>query len=269
MLAVEVSGITKRFNDILAVNRVSFDVRPGEIFGLLGPGDAGKTTTVRVVVTALPPDGGRAAIFGFDVVRERMAVRRLIGYVHQQPSADASLTAWDNVMLLARLYDLPSRKRAVTVADALELMGLADARNRLVSTYSGGMVRRLEVAQALINQPRLLVIDEPTRGLDPTARAEIWERVLGLRQEAGTTILLTTQYPEEADRLCDRVALVHHGEIRATGTPAELKEASELASSLQVGNHGEDPSMVVRSILQPKLAEDVADMGLHGPLAKE
>src|SRR5487761_543290 len=175
--AVEASDLTKRFKEVLAVDRVSFEVRAGEIFGLLGPNGAGKTTTIRVLVTLLPPDSGRAAIFGLDAVAQTMAVRRLIGYVPQQLSADGSLTGWENVMLFARLYDLPRRNRKAAVAESLELMGLTEAADRLVSKYSGGMVRRLELAQALINRPRLLVLDEPTIGLDPVARSAVWERV--------------------------------------------------------------------------------------------
>jgi ABC-2 type transport system ATP-binding protein len=161
VLAVEASGITKRFEDVLAVDHVSFEVRSSEIFGLLGPNGAGKTATIRILITLLTPDAGEASVFGLDVVGRTMAVRRLIGYVPQH-SADGALTGWENVMLFARLYDLPRRGRERTVADALELMGLSKARDRLVSTYSGGMVRRLELAQALINQPRLLVLDGPT-----------------------------------------------------------------------------------------------------------
>src|SRR5487761_1187467 len=231
--AVEVSEITKRFKDVVAVDSVSFEVRTGEVFGLLGPNGAGKTTTIRVLVTLLPPDSCRARIFGLDAVTQTMAVRRMIGYVPQQLSADGSLTGWENVMLFARLYDLPRRARKPAVSHALELMGLGDAKDRLVSTYSGGMIRRLELAQALINQPRLLVLDEPTIGLDPIARTEVWERVLGLRREAGTTILLTTHYMEEADQLCDRLALMDQGQIRACGTPAELKASVAPGATLE------------------------------------
>src|SRR5487761_1307873 len=230
--AVEASDLTKRFKEVLAVDRVSFEVRAGEIFGLLGPNGAGKTTTIRVLVTLLPPDSGRAAIFGLDAVAQTMAVRRLIGYVPQQLSADGSLTGSENVMLFARLYDLPSRSRKAAVAESLQVMGLFDARDRLVSTYSGGMVRRLELAQALINRPRLLILDEPTIGLDPIARSEVWDGLMSLRQEAGTTILLTTHYMEEADHLCDRLALMHQGQIRVSGTPAELKASLGAQASL-------------------------------------
>jgi ABC-2 type transport system ATP-binding protein len=231
--AVEAIDISKRFKDVVAVDHVTFEVRPGEVFGLLGPNGAGKTTTIRVLVTLLPPDSGRAKVFGLDAVAQTMAVRRLIGYVPQQLSADGALTGWENVMLFARLYDLPRRNRKAAVSESLELMGLADARDRLVGTYSGGMVRRLELAQALINRPRLLVLDEPTIGLDPIARTEVWERVLTLRQEAGTTILLTTHYMEEADQLCDRLALMDQGQIQASGTPAELKASVGSEATLE------------------------------------
>jgi ABC-2 type transport system ATP-binding protein len=231
--AVEMKQISRRFKDVLAVDGVSFDIPAGEIFGLLGPNGAGKTTTIRILVTLLPPDSGRASVFGLDVVKQTMAVRRLIGYVPQQLSADGSLTGWENVMLFARLYDLPRRARKAAVSDALELMGLGEAKDRLVAKYSGGMVRRLELAQALINRPRLLVLDEPTIGLDPIARAEVWERVQALRHEIGTTILMTTHYMEEAEQLCDRVALMHGGRIRAVGSPDALKQALGPQATLE------------------------------------
>ncbi len=231
--AVDVRQISRRFKEVVAVDGVSFDIPAGEIFGLLGPNGAGKTTTIRVLVTLLPPDSGQAYVFGLDVVKETMAVRRLIGYVPQQLSADGSLTGWENVMLFARLYDLPRRSRKTAVSDAMELMGLGEAKDRLVAKYSGGMVRRLELAQALINQPRLLVLDEPTIGLDPIARAEVWERVQALRHEIGTTILMTTHYMEEAEQLCDRVALMHGGRIRAIGSPSDLKRAQGPQATLE------------------------------------
>jgi ABC-2 type transport system ATP-binding protein len=223
-VAVHVREISRRFKEVVAVDRVSFDISSGEIFGLLGPNGAGKTTTIRVLVTLLPPDSGHAEVFGLDVVKQTMEVRRRIGYVPQQLSADGSLTGWENVMLFARLYDLPWRTRKAAVSSALELMGLADSRDRLVGAYSGGMIRRLELAQALINQPRLLVLDEPTIGLDPIARGEVWDHVQNLRQNLGTTILMTTHYMEEAERLCDRVALMSRGQIRAVGSPDGLKQ---------------------------------------------
>ncbi|HYM95826.1 MAG TPA: ATP-binding cassette domain-containing protein [Candidatus Sulfotelmatobacter sp.] len=231
--AVDVRQISRRFKEVRAVDGVSFEIGHGEIFGLLGPNGAGKTTTIRILVTLLPPDSGHAEVFGLDVVRQTMEVRRRIGYVPQQLSADGSLSGWENVMLFARLYDLPWRARKEAVSSALALMGLADAKDRLAATYSGGMVRRLELAQALINQPRLLVLDEPTIGLDPIARGEVWDHVQTLRHNLGTTILMTTHYMEEAERLCDRVALMSRGQIRAIGTPEGLKQQLGAGATLE------------------------------------
>ncbi len=223
--AVELDSVSRSFGHVRAVDQVTFDVQPGEVFGLLGPNGAGKTTTIRMLIGLIEPDSGHGRVFGRDIVRRSMEVRRLSGYVPQQLSADGSLSGRENVELFARLYDLPRRVRREAVAEALDLMGLADAADRIVSTYSGGMVRRLELAQGLVNRPRLLVLDEPTIGLDPIARGDLWDRVLSLRQESGTTVLLTTHYMEEADQLCDRVALMHQGRVRIIGSPADLKAA--------------------------------------------
>ena len=231
--AVEADSVTRKFKDLVAVDAISFRVEPGEVFGLLGPNGAGKTTTIRMLIGLLAPDSGRATVFGFDVAKQSMEIRRLSGYVPQQLSADGALTGRENVELFARLYDVPRRSRRQVVGEVLELMGVADAQNRLVSTFSGGMVRRLELAQALVNRPRLLVLDEPTIGLDPIARGDLWERVLHLRDEVGTTILLTTHYMEEADQLCDRVALLHQGRIQVIGTPQELKAAEGPEATLE------------------------------------
>jgi ABC-2 type transport system ATP-binding protein len=224
--AVECESLTYRYGTHTAVDNVSLQVRAGEMLGLLGPNGAGKTTTIRVLTTLLPAAEGSARIFGLDVRRNRMRIRRLLGYVPQMLSADASLTGRESVALFARLFDVPRRERTGRVAASLEMMGLADAADRLAGTYSGGMVRRLELAQALINQPRLLILDEPTIGLDPIARAGVWDRLEELRESSGMTILLTTHYLDEADHLCDRVALMHHGRLRAVGSPEELE--SEL-----------------------------------------
>ena len=192
------------------------------MFGLLGPNGAGKTTTIRVLNTLLPvQEGGQ--VFGHDVRRETMEVRRLFGYVPQQLSIEAALTGRENVSWFARLYDVPRRERGQRVAEALEAMGLPDAADRLAGTFSGGMVRRLELAQALVNRPALLVLDEPTVGLDPIARDRVWERVEEMRPATGMTVLVTTHYMEEADAMCDRVAMMDLGGIRAEGSPDELK----------------------------------------------
>jgi ABC-2 type transport system ATP-binding protein len=211
------------FGTVQAVDGVSFSIAPGEVFGLLGPNGAGKTTTIRVLTTLIRADSGAVSVFGHDTRTAAMLVRHLIGYLPQQLSADFQLTGYENVWLFARLFDLPRGQRDQRIREVLAAMGLDDVRDRLVSTYSGGMVRRLELAQALVNRPALLVLDEPTIGLDPLARGDVWERVKELREETGMTVLLTTHYMEEADTLCERIALMHHGRIRSEGTPAELK----------------------------------------------
>jgi ABC-2 type transport system ATP-binding protein len=221
--AVDVSDLIVQYGDVVAVDGVSFQVASGEVFGLLGPNGAGKTTAIRVLTGLLRPVAGDARVFGYDVTRQTMRVRQLIGYVPQQLSIDAALSGWENVWLFARLFDVPRRERADRIDEALGVVGLRESAQRLAATYSGGMIRRLELAQALVNRPRLLILDEPTIGLDPLARASVWERVEALRQELGMTVLLTTHYMEEADALCHRLAVMHRGTIRAEGTPRSLK----------------------------------------------
>jgi len=221
--AVSCRGLRHRFGSRVAVDGVDLTVRPGEVYGLLGPNGAGKTTTIRVVNTLLPLREGSVEVFGHDVASSPMAVRRLLGYVPQQLSIEGALTGRENVGWFARLFDVPRRERKQRVNDALELMGLSGAADRLARTYSGGMVRRLELAQALVSRPALLVLDEPTIRLDPVARDGVWRRVEELRESTGMTVLLTTHYMEEADALCDRIALMHLGEIKAEGAPDALK----------------------------------------------
>ena len=221
--AVEIHGLRHRFGDHVAVDGVDLVVEQGEVFGLLGPNGAGKTTLIRVLNTLLPIQEGSVTVLGRDIRRSKMAVRRVLGYVPQQLSIEAALTGRENVSWFARLYDVPRRERKQRVADALDAMGLTDTADRLAGTYSGGMVRRLELAQALINRPALLVLDEPTVGLDPVARDGVWQRVEELRLATGMTVLLTTHYMEEAEALCDRVALMHLGTLRAIGETDELQ----------------------------------------------
>jgi ABC-2 type transport system ATP-binding protein len=232
-VAVQCHGLTHRFSAKTAVKGLDLTVLHGEVFGLLGPNGAGKTTIIRLINTLLPVQEGRVEVFGRDVARSPMEVRRVMGYVPQMLSIEAALTGRENVMWFARLYDIPRQERKARVDHALEVMGLADAAGRLAGTYSGGMVRRLELAQALVNQPALLVLDEPTVGLDPVARDGVWQRVEELRQATGMTVLLTTHYMEEADVLCDRVALLHFGQKRAEGTPAALKSMIGPEASLE------------------------------------
>jgi ABC-2 type transport system ATP-binding protein len=221
--AVRCAGITYRFGDHVAVDHVDLEIAPGETFGLLGPNGAGKTTTIRMLTTLLKPMAGTVTVFGTDAASYPMRVRRMIGYVPQLLSADATLTGWENVELFGRLFDVPRRLRAERVEGALAAMGLTDAAQRLVKTYSGGMIRRLELAQALVSAPSLLVLDEPTVGLDPIARSDVWDFIDRLRESSPITVLMTTHYMDEADTYCDRVSLMHAGSIRATGTPGMLK----------------------------------------------
>jgi ABC-2 type transport system ATP-binding protein len=222
-LAVQCVDLRHSFGEHVAVDGIDLSVAQGAVFGLLGPNGAGKTTAIRKIITLLPADQGSVRVFGVDVARQRLAVRRLIGYVPQQLSADGSLTGRENVALFARLFDIPRAHRSRLVDGALESVGLVDAADRTAATYSGGMVRRLELAQALVSSPRLLVLDEPTIGLDPIARESVWERIGEIRAATGMTVLVTTHYMDEADQHCDRIALMHRGRIHAEGTPAELK----------------------------------------------
>jgi ABC-2 type transport system ATP-binding protein len=231
--AVSIRDLHVRFGETAAVDGIDLEVGDGEVFGLLGPNGAGKTTTIRVLTTLLLATAGTAHVFGVDVARHPMDVRRLLGFVPQQLSADAALSGRENVALFARLFDVPRRARAGVVAEMLATMGLDEAADRLVATYSGGMIRRLELAQALVNRPRLLVLDEPTIGLDPIARSSVWERIESLRRETGMTVLLTTHYMDEADALCDRIALMHRARLRALGTPEGLKAELGPNASLE------------------------------------
>ncbi|MEV6766884.1 ATP-binding cassette domain-containing protein [Streptomyces sp. NPDC051105] len=221
--AVACTGLSYTFGETRAVDGLDLTVGEGEVFGLLGPNGAGKTTAIRCITTLLPVPAGMVRVFGHDTGRERMAVRRLLGYVPQQLSADSGLTGRENVALFARVFDVPRRERAERVAQALEAVDLADAADRLAGTYSGGMVRRLELAQALVSAPRLLILDEPTIGLDPIARTGVWDQINAVREATGMTVLVTTHYMDEADQHCGRVGLMHRGRIRALGTPDELR----------------------------------------------
>jgi ABC-2 type transport system ATP-binding protein len=221
--AVRCADLSYRFGAHTAVDHVDLNIAPGELYGLLGPNGAGKTTTIRMLTTLLKPATGTVTVFGIDATARPMHVRRLIGYVPQMLSADANLTGLENVELFARLFDVPRGARRQRVAEVLSAMGLTEAASRLAGTYSGGMIRRLELAQALVNAPRLLVLDEPTVGLDPIARRDVWEYIARLRAEHQMTVLMTTHYMDEADAYCDRVSLMHRGAIRATGRPADLR----------------------------------------------
>ncbi|MFI0732625.1 ABC transporter ATP-binding protein [Streptomyces sp. NPDC021225] len=253
-VALVCEGLRYAFGATKAVDGLELSVRTGEVFGLLGPNGAGKTTAIRCITTLLPVPSGMVRVFGHDAAKERMAVRRLLGYVPQQLSADAGLTGRENVELFARVFDVTRRERAARVARALEAVGLTSAADRLAKTYSGGMVRRLELAQALVSAPRLLMLDEPTIGLDPIARTSVWEHINAVRAATGMTVLVTTHHMDEADQYCDRVALMHRGRIHALGTPDELRSA--LADRRRAEGEA-DPRPTLEDVFR-----DVAGSGL-------
>ena len=220
---LETQELTRRFGRIVAVDHVSFQVMGSEVFGLLGPNGAGKTTTIKVLTTLLPPSSGTARVAGFDIVRQPTETRRVIGYVPQLISVDGQVTGYENLWVFSRLYRIPRAQREERIRDALNFMGLSSFANVLVKNYSGGMVRRLEIAQAMMHQPRVLFMDEPTVGLDPLAREAVWDQIELLRKTYGTSVILTTHYMEEAERLCDRVGILHLGKLQVVDRPAALK----------------------------------------------
>jgi len=222
---LESQALTRQFGTLTAVDTLNISVESGEVFGLLGPNGAGKSTAIKMFTTLLPPTTGNARIVGYDLRRQAPKIRRVIGYVPQMLSADGTLTGYENLLIFAKLYDLPHREREQRVRDALDFMGLAEVAESMVQTYSGGMIRRLEIAQSMLHRPRLLFLDEPTVGLDPSARRAVWGHVRQMCVEYGMTIFLTTHLMEEADSLCSRVAIMHLGKVATIGTPQALKES--------------------------------------------
>jgi ABC-2 type transport system ATP-binding protein len=220
---IRVDQLTKRYPTLTAVDRVSLTIGKGEIVGLLGPNGAGKTTLIKMLTTLVPPTSGEAWVAGFHIQKQAAEVRRRIGYVPQLLSADGGLTGYQNLLLSARLYAIPRVERDRKIREALKMVGLAEESDIIVQRYSGGMIRRLEIAQAMMHRPAVLFLDEPTVGLDPTARRVVWNHVLELRRSVHTTMFLTTHYMEEAEELCDRIAFIHGGRVQKIGTPEELK----------------------------------------------
>jgi ABC-2 type transport system ATP-binding protein len=247
--AIVASGLVKRFGDVPALDGIDLAVAPGTVFGLLGPNGAGKTTTVRILTTILHPDAGEARVLGHDVITEAEAVRNSIGLAGQYAAVDENLTGAENLRMVGKLTHLPRaliRERAV---ELLERFDLTAAANRPVKTYSGGMRRRLDLAASLVHRPPVLFLDEPTTGLDPRSRSDLWGVIEDLVAE-GTTVLLTTQYLEEADRLADQLAVVDHGRIIAMGTPAELK-AGLGSTVIEIGMPGEGSALMALQALAP------------------
>ncbi|GBC75719.1 Doxorubicin resistance ATP-binding protein DrrA [archaeon HR06] len=220
---VKVEELTKKYGDFLALNKVSFSIEEGEVFGFLGPNGAGKTTIILILITLLKPTSGRATVAGYDVVKEASKVRSNIGYVSQDITVDDYLTGRENLIFQAKLYNLNSDIIDKRIYEVLSLLDLLDRADEQVSRYSGGMKRRLDIACGLIHTPKVLFLDEPTLGLDASTRRKIWEYIKRLKSELGITIFLTTHYMEEADALCDRVAIIDRGEIKALDKPSKLK----------------------------------------------
>ncbi|OGI15062.1 ABC transporter ATP-binding protein [Candidatus Micrarchaeota archaeon RBG_16_49_10] len=223
---IEVKGLTKTFNKgFIAVDGITFSIKKGEIFGFLGPNGAGKTTTISILCTLLKPTSGKAAVCGYDADSEQNKVRKCIGVVFQDMTLDDRLTARENLELHARLYGIPKSEREKRIDEVLGIVGLKDRENSIVKTFSGGMQRRLEIARGLIHYPQVLFLDEPTLGLDPQTRKHVWEYIVMLKRDYDMTIFLTTHYMEEADELCDRIAIIEHGKIIAIDTPRKLKDS--------------------------------------------
>jgi ABC-2 type transport system ATP-binding protein len=225
MNAIEVDHLTKKFGDLVAVGDVSFHVAQQEIFGLLGPNGAGKTTLIRMMTTLTPPTSGTARIAGHDIREDANGVRFAMGVIPQALTSDPELTAVENMEVHAKLYGVPRQQRGQIIHDLLESVDLLKFKDALVRTFSGGMRRRLEIARGLIHSPKILFLDEPTTGLDPVSRTNVWEMIRKLRERSELTILITTHYMEEADKLCDRIAIVDHGKLVALDTPTRLKDS--------------------------------------------
>jgi ABC-2 type transport system ATP-binding protein len=223
MNAIEVNAIVKKFGDFTAVNGVSFVVEQGEIFGLLGPNGAGKSTLIRMMTTLLPPTSGSAIVNGFDVVRQPDGVRRSIGVIPQAMTSDLELSVEENLLIFAKLYGVPRERRVKLIPELIDAVELTEWANKQVKNLSGGMRRRVEIARGLVHEPRIFFLDEPTTGLDPVSRVAVWEMLRKIKVQRDLTILLTTHYMDEADRLCDRIAIVDHGDLKALDAPLRLK----------------------------------------------
>jgi len=234
MNAIEVRSIVKTFGAFTAVKGISFAVEEGEIFGLLGPNGAGKSTLIRMMTTLLPPTSGTAIINGFDVVAEPDGVRRSIGVIPQALTSDLELSVEENLIIFAKLYGVPRAKRRQLIDELLEAVELTQWRDAPVKNLSGGMRRRVEIARGLVHEPRIFFLDEPTTGLDPVSRVAVWEMLQRIKSQRDLTVLLTTHYMDEADKLCDRIAIVDHGELKALDSPMKLKTSIPGKNVLEV-----------------------------------
>jgi ABC-2 type transport system ATP-binding protein len=242
MNAIEVQNIVKKFGDFTAVNGVSFAVPAGEIFGLLGPNGAGKSTLIRMLTTLLPPTSGAGTVCGFDIVKEADGVRKSIGVIPQAMTSDLELSVEENLLIYAKLYGVPRDKRTRLIHDLLQSVELLQWADKPVKHLSGGMRRRVEIARGLVHEPRVFFLDEPTTGLDPVSRVAVWEMLQRIKSQRDLTVLLTTHYMDEADRLCDRIAIVDHGELKALDSPMKLKASVPGRNILEVSFASPPPS---------------------------
>ena len=234
MNAIDVRNIVKRFGDFTAVKGITFAVEEGEIFGLLGPNGAGKSTLIRMMVTLLPPTSGTAIINGFDIVKQADSVRQSIGVIPQAMTSDLELSVEENLIIFAKLYSVPREKRTRLINELLDAVELTKWRDAPVKNLSGGMRRRVEIARGLVHEPRIFFLDEPTTGLDPVSRVAVWEMLQKIKAERQLTVLITTHYMDEADKLCDRIAIVDHGELKALDSPLKLKASIPGKNVLEV-----------------------------------
>ena len=234
MLAIDVRNIVKKFGDFTAVKGISFQVASGEIFGLLGPNGAGKSTLIRMLTTLLPPTEGTALVNGFDVAKQADAVRHVIGVIPQAMTSDLELSVEENLLIYAKLYGVPRARRTRLIDELLQAVELTEWRDKQVRNLSGGMRRRVEIARGLVHEPKIFFLDEPTTGLDPVSRVHVWEMLQRIKKERDLTVLITTHYMDEADKLCDRIAIVDHGTLMALDSPMKLKASVPGRNVLEV-----------------------------------
>jgi len=257
MNAIDVRQIVKKFGDFTAVNGISFAVEEGEIFGLLGPNGAGKSTLIRMMVTLLPPTAGTAIINGFDIVKQADDVRKSIGVIPQAMTSDLELSVEENLIIFAKLYGVPREKRTRLINELLEAVELLKWRDAPVKNLSGGMRRRVEIARGLVHEPRIFFLDEPTTGLDPVSRVAVWEMLERLKAQRELTVLITTHYMDEADKLCDRIAIVDHGDLKALDSPLKLKASIPGKNVLEV-SFGDMPEGWIDTLRQLPQVQHVA-----------
>ena len=258
-VAIEVDGLTKRFGDFTAVDAISFSVNQGEVFGLLGPNGAGKSTLIRMLTTLVPPTSGSARVNGFDVAREADSVRKSIGVIPQAMTSDLDLTAEENMGIFAKLYGIRPVERRRAVKELLQAVDLEQWADKPVKMFSGGMRRRLEIARGLVHKPKIFFLDEPTTGLDPVSRVSVWEMLSRLKRERDLTILVTTHYMDEADKLCDRIAIIDHGKLVALDSPLKLKASIPGKNVIEVSFSAVPAGWLETLQALPDVAEVKAD----------